>query len=127
MSLRLKFFNPFQDVGWLTRSPASFPPATSTSVKISLKNFQNFSFNSFSTLVETFKPIPSASSKLLNLNQGHSSKKNVVFLIKPYKNEITITSLIEMIELSEFAHMTTSLLSVKSRVDFLLVMYGQKQ
>ena len=40
-----------------------------------------FSFNAFATLVSILKAIPSASPKLLNLNQDHLSKK-VVFLVK---------------------------------------------
>ena len=53
--------------------------------------------------------MPSASLKLLNLNQGHSSKKSdfsgqiLVKLIKQNK-----TSLIEMLQLSNFGHMTAS-------------------
>ena len=40
------------------------------------QNFSNFSFNLFAILVSNFKFVPSASPKLLNLNQGHSSKKS---------------------------------------------------
>ena len=43
-----------------------------------------------------------ASPKLLNLNQDHPLKKT------PYKIEFVITSLIEMLELPNFGHMTTS-------------------
>ena len=53
--------------------------------------------------------MPSVSSKLLNLNQEHPSKK-LVFLVKPYKAGVIITSLIEMLELLIFGHMTTSAL-----------------
>ena len=55
--------------------PTSFSPVTSTNVRFGLKNFLTFSFNPFSTLVQNFKFVPSASLKLLNLNQNHSSKK----------------------------------------------------
>ena len=51
--------------------------------------------------------LPSASPKLLNLNQEHSLKKNF-FWLNPYKIEVIITSLIEKLELPNFGHMTTS-------------------
>ena len=63
----------------------SFSPVTSTNVEISPKNFLVFSFSPFATQVLIFKAIPSASSKLLNLNQDQSSKK-VVFLVKSLYN-----------------------------------------
>ena len=50
--------------------------------------------------------MPSASPKLLNLNQDHHSKKRF-FWSNPYKIEV-ITSLIEMLELPNLGHMTTS-------------------
>ena len=40
-----------------------------------------FSFNPFAALVQKFKAIPTAYPKLLNLSQGHPSKK-LVFLLK---------------------------------------------
>ena len=46
-----------------------FFPVTSTNVGISPKNFLTFSFN--------LSAIPSASSKFLNLNQEHFSKRNL--------------------------------------------------
>ena len=55
--------------------PTSFYPVTSTDVLISSKNFLTFSSNPFSKLVQNFKAIPSASSKLLSLNQDRTSKK----------------------------------------------------
>ena len=45
--------------------------------------------------------------KLSNLNQDHPSKK-WFFWSKPYKIEVMITSAIEMLELPNFGHMTTS-------------------
>ena len=41
--------------------------------------------------------VPSASPKMLNLNQDHLSQK-AVFLVKPYKIKVVITSLIEILE-----------------------------
>ena len=58
-----------------------FFPVTSTNVGISSQNFVTFSFNPFATLVSNFKFVPSASLKLLNLNEDYPSKK-VVFLVK---------------------------------------------
>ena len=81
--------------------------ATSTNVRISSKNFLTYSFNPFATLVQNFKFAPSASPKLLYLNQDHTSKKQF-FLSNPYKMEVIITSLIETPDLSNLGHMTTS-------------------
>ena len=61
--------------------PTSFFPVTSTNVGIYPYNFLTFSFNPFATLVQNFKFVPSASPKLLNLNQDHTSKK-AIFLVK---------------------------------------------
>ena len=63
------------------RPPTSFSPATYTNMVISPQNFLTFSFNSFATLLQSFKFVPSISPKLLNLNQNHPSKK-AVFLVK---------------------------------------------
>ena len=67
--------NPIQDGGGKKALPTSFSPVTSTNVGFGPQNFLTFSFNPFATLV------PSASPKLLNLNQDHPSKK-VIFLVK---------------------------------------------
>ena len=76
------FFNPIQDGGLAKETPpTSFFPVTSTNVRISHYNFLIFSFNPFVTLVQNFKFVPSASPKLLNLNQDHPSKK-AIFLVK---------------------------------------------
>ena len=73
---------------------------------LSQQNLLNFSFNPFTTLLYNFKTIPSDSPKLLSLNQGHPSKKQF-FWSKPYKIEVMITSLIEILVLPNFSHMTT--------------------
>ena len=57
--------------------PTSFCPVTSTNVGFGSQNFLTFSFNPFATLVQNFKFVPSASLKLLNLNQDHPSKKAI--------------------------------------------------
>ena len=61
--------------------PTSFSPVTSTNVGFGPQNFLTFSFNLFATLVQNFKFVPSASPKLLNLNQDHPLKK-AIFLVK---------------------------------------------
>ena len=61
--------------------PTSFSPETSTNVRFGPQNFLTFIFNPFPTPVQNFKFLPSASPKLLNLNQDHPSKK-AVFLVK---------------------------------------------
>ena len=65
--------------------------------------------------------MPNASPKLLNFNKGHVSKK-VVFWSNVYKTEmIMITSLIEVLELPNFDHMTTSKIYFESYNNFLLM------
>ena len=95
-------FNPIQNKGGDggKRTPTSFSTVTSTNVGISPQNFLNFSFHAFATLVLNFKFAPSASPKLLNLNQNHPSN--------PYKIEVMTTFLIEMLELPNFGHKTKS-------------------
>ena len=66
-------------------SRTSFFPVNSTNVRISPQNFMTFNFSPFATLVQNFKFVPSASPKLLNLNQDHRSKK-AVFLVKSLQN-----------------------------------------
>ena len=63
-------FNPIQDGGQKS-PPTNLFPVNSANIGISPQNFLNFSFNSFATLVQNFKATPSASAKLLRLNQGH--------------------------------------------------------
>ena len=82
----------------------NFSPATSTNVGISSQNFLTFSFNPFATLLQSFKAIPGARPKLLNLNQNHPAKK-WFFWLNPYKIKLMITSLIEVLELPKFDHM----------------------
>ena len=76
-------FYPIQDegVGGQKDPLTRFSPVTSTNVGFGPQNFLTFSFNLFGTLVENFKFVPSASLKLLNLNQDHPSKK-AIFLVK---------------------------------------------
>ena len=94
--------------GWAKKAPTtSFSPITSTNVGISHQNFLAFRLNTFVTLVQNFKAIPSASPKLLNLNQDHPSKKSF-FWSNHYKIEVMITFLVEHLELANFGHMTTS-------------------
>ena len=63
----------------------SFSPVTSTNVGFGPKTFLTFSFNTFATQVQNFKFLPSASPKLLNLDQDHPSKK-AIFLVKSLQN-----------------------------------------
>ena len=89
------------------RPPTSFSLVTCTNVGTNPQNVLTFSFNPFATLVLNFQFIPSASPKLLNLNQDHPSKNRILWL-NPYKIEIMITFLIEMLQLQKFNPMTTS-------------------
>ena len=60
--------------------PTRFSPVTSTNVGFVPQNFLTFSFNPFVTLVQNFRFVPSASPKLLNLNQDYPSKI-AIFLV----------------------------------------------
>ena len=51
--------------------PTNFPPVTSTNVGIIFPKCLASSFNPFARLMLKLKAIPSASPKLLNLNQEH--------------------------------------------------------
>ena len=73
--------NPIEDGGEKRLPPTSFSPVTSTNVGFGPQNFLTFSFNPFATLLQNFKFVPSASPKLLNLNQDHPSKK-AIFMVK---------------------------------------------
>ena len=55
--------------------PTNFSPETSTNEGVSPKNVLAFGLNTFATLVQHFKAIPSAEPKLLNLKQDSPSKK----------------------------------------------------
>ena len=90
--------NPIEDT--VQRGPlGSFSPVTSTNVGISPQNFLTFNFNPFTT--------PSSSSKLLNFDHEHHAKKNF-FRSNSYKIEVMIIFHIEMPELPNFGHTTTS-------------------
>ena len=107
--------NPIQDWGGGGEGgrqkgpPTSFSPVTSTTVGFGPQNFLTFSYNPFATLVQNFKFAPNASPKLLNLNKDHPSKKRF-FWSNPYKVEAMITFLIDMLQLPNFGHMTTSII-----------------
>ena len=92
-----------------TKKPPPTSFSTSTNVGFGPQNFLNFSFNLFATLVQNVKFVPSASPKLLNLNQDHPSKK-AIFLVFSFKIEVMITFLIEMPQLRNFRHMSTSII-----------------
>ena len=88
-------------------SPYQFSLVTSTNVEIRPQKFLTFSCSHFATLVKIVQAISSASPKSLNLNQQYTSK-NWVFWSNPHKIEVMITSFLEMPELPNFGHMTTS-------------------
>ena len=92
--------------GWgPKRSHASFYLVTYTNVGINPQIYLSFSFNHFSTLVSISKAISSASSNLLNLNQD-LPQKMWSFWPNPYKTEVMITSLIDVLVLPNFGHAT---------------------
>ena len=59
-------------------------PVTFENLGIRSQTFLTFTFNHCSKLVQNIEPIPSASFKLLNLNQGHP-QKNCFFWSNSYK------------------------------------------
>ena len=75
-------FNPIQEEGeGGKKDPLPVFPCNFYKCKNYPPNLSDLSFNPFATLVSNFKFVPSASPKLLNLNQDHPSKK-AVFLVK---------------------------------------------
>ena len=74
--------------------------AKNSSISFSLK-FLSFSFNTFATLLQHF-------SQIIDLELKSSLKKNWFFWSNPYKIEVMITPLIEMLELPNFDYMNTS-------------------
>ena len=93
--------------GQAKRPPTSVLFVTSIKVGISPQNVLSFILNPFLRFGENFKTILIASPKLLNMNQDHLPK-NWFSWSNPCKIEVMITSLIEMLELPNFGHMTTS-------------------
>ena len=78
----VSILNPVQDGGKPKSPPlpqTSFSPATSTNEWTSPKKILTFILNPLATLMLNFKVIPSASPKLLNLNQHHPSKVFTLF------------------------------------------------
>ena len=69
------------------KAPTSFSPVTSTNVGFGPQNVLTFSFNPFATLVENLKFVPSASPKLLNLNEDHPSKKRYATVTKLWSHD----------------------------------------
>ena len=88
--------------------PTSFSPVTCTNVEIYSQNFLTFDFYRFVILVLNYKAKPSASPKLLNLNQDNSFKKEFLWQ-SPYKIKVMVT-LIKVLQLPNFGHITTSTL-----------------
>ena len=85
----------------------TFSSVTSKNVRVS-PHFLFFSFNPFVTLLQNFKATPSVSPKLLNLNQDHTTPLKKWLFSNPYKIEVMITFLTEMLELPNLGHMATS-------------------
>ena len=76
---KIRGFNPIQDGGGQKGPRTSFSSVTLTNVGFGPQNFLTFSFNPFAKSVQNFKFVPSASPKLLNLNQDHPQKKAIFF------------------------------------------------
>ena len=93
--------------------------------RITPKIFLTFNFNPFATLMQNFTFVPSVSPNLLNLNQDHPSKKRF-FWSNPYKIEVMITSLTEMLEFPNFGHMTTSAMNLNHDIKICWRRHEQK-
>ena len=95
-----------------TKCPPHPPPFTSfflcnfTNVRISLKNI-TFSFNPIDNAGVNFQGHTLCQSQIVELNPRPLLKK-WFFWSNRYNIEVMITCLIEMLELPNFGHMTTS-------------------
>ena len=106
-------FNPIQDrrgEGGGGKKPpptTSFSPIISTNVGISLQNFPTFSLNLLPHWHKISRPyrVP-----VLNCctSTNTISQKKCFFWSNPYKIVVIRTSLMKMLELPDFDHMTTS-------------------
>ena len=100
--------------------PTSFSTVTSRNVGISLQNYLNFIFNPFVTLAQNSSlylvPIPTS----WTWSKTNLQKKRF-FWSNPFKIEVFITSLREVLELPNFVHMTTSTIWFELCDEILLV------
>ena len=94
-------------LGWrgVKKAPCQFSPWNFYKRKNWPENIFDFQFQPFCHTCVNFKVIPSASPNLLNLT---NPQKSDFVGIWPFKIEIMITSLKEMLELPDLGHMTTS-------------------
>ena len=88
-------------------TPYQFPPLTSKTAEIRPQNLMTSNVSHFCLTCVKCQGYNSASFKLLNLNQDHSSKKWFLWS-SPVKIEFMTTSFIEVLESPNFRHMTTS-------------------
>ena len=97
-TLRDKFFNPIQDGGeGKTAPPTSFSPVISTNVRISPQNFLAFSFDPLTGWCKIWSlylvSVPNYWTWTKTM-----PKKNRFPWSNPYKIEVMITSLIQMLD-----------------------------
>ena len=95
-------FNPIQD--GRKRLTTSFPPVTSTNVGFSLQNVWLLVSNLLPHWSKTSRSYPVPNYWTWTKS---TPKKNWFFWSNPYKIDIMITSVIEMLELSNLGHMAT--------------------
>ena len=89
------------------KPPTSFSSVTSTNVGISPQNFLILVLTLLPHLCEISSPYLMP-SYIIELGAKSIPQKNWFFWSNPYKIEVMITSLIEMLELAHFGYMTTS-------------------
>ena len=81
-----------------------FSPATSTNVGVNLQNFLTFSFKTFATLVEISRPFLVPVPNYWAWTKTTPQKK-WFFWSNPYKIDVMITFLIEVLQLTNFGYM----------------------
>ena len=94
------YFETFS-LGGKKASPTSFFLVTSTNIGTVLQNFLTYSCNPFRCKTSRLYLVP-----VPNI-EDHPSKKRFL-RSDPYKSEVMITSLIDMLELPNLCHMTRS-------------------
>ena len=87
--------------------PYQFSPVISANLGISPRNFMTFKISNFKAIHKTSRRhlVPVSNHWTWTKN---TFQKSVFFWSNPYKIEVVITSLIEMLELPNFADMTRS-------------------
>ena len=109
-------FNPIQMGPTCQLAPSNFYRRLELDPKPSEFQFQPSCYTGVKTQGHT-----QCQSQIIELEPRPSLKKKCFFWSNSYKIEVIITSLIEMLDLSDFGHMTTSAIQNESCDKVLLV------